>query len=114
MEDLWERALQDLKGKLSSENFETWLAPLAVDRMDEATLTLRVPNKFYADWLQTHYLDLVRDALRNHGAPAAMRVDFSVVGAVPCARQRAVPVSCPQLCLFVPACRAQFPELWLP
>ena len=78
MEDLWERALQDLKGKLSSENFETWLAPLAVDRIDEATLTLRVPNKFYADWLQTHYLDLVRDALRSHGAPSSMRVDFSV------------------------------------
>jgi chromosomal replication initiator protein len=78
MDDLWERALQDLKGKLSSENFETWLAPLSVDRMDEATLTLRVPNKFYADWLQTHYLDLVRDALQNHGASPALRVDFSV------------------------------------
>ncbi len=78
MDDLWERALQDLRGKLSSENFETWLAPLSVDRMDEATLTLRVPNKFYADWLQTHYLDLVRDALCNHGAPSSLRVDFSV------------------------------------
>jgi chromosomal replication initiator protein len=73
MDDLWERALQDLKGKLSSENFETWLAPLAVDRFDDATLTLRVPNKFYADWLQTHYLDLVRDALRTHGAPESVR-----------------------------------------
>jgi chromosomal replication initiator protein len=78
MDDLWERALQDLKGKLSSENFETWLAPLSVDRIDDATLTLRVPNKFYADWLQTHYLELVRDALRHSGAPEAIRVDFSV------------------------------------
>ncbi|MDB4974005.1 MAG: hypothetical protein JWN48_2346, partial [Myxococcaceae bacterium] len=26
MDDLWERALQDLKGKLSTENFETWLS----------------------------------------------------------------------------------------
>jgi chromosomal replication initiator protein len=78
MDDLWERALQDLKGKLSTENFETWLSPLTVDRADDATLTLRVPNKFYADWLQTHYLHLVLDALRAMGAPDSFRVDFSV------------------------------------
>jgi chromosomal replication initiator protein len=78
MDDLWERALQDLKGKLSTENFETWLSPLTVDRADDATLTLRVPNKFYADWLHTHYLDLVLDALRAMGAPDSFRVDFSV------------------------------------
>ena len=78
MEDLWERALQELKGKLSAENFETWLSPLTVDRAEDSTLTLRVPNKFYADWLQTHYLDLVLDALRAHGAPDSLRVDFSV------------------------------------
>lgn len=78
MEDLWERALQDLKGRLSSENFDTWLAPLSVERAADATLTLRVPNKFYADWLQTHYLDLVLDALRARGAPAQLRIEFSV------------------------------------
>jgi chromosomal replication initiator protein len=78
MDDLWERALQDLKGKLSTENFDTWLSPLTVDRADDATLTLRVPNKFYADWLHTHYLDLVLDALRAQGAPDSFRVDFSV------------------------------------
>ncbi len=76
--------LQDLKGKLSSENFETWLRPrLAVDRMDEATLTLRVPNKFYADWLQTHYLDLVRDALRNHRSTGCHARGLQRVRAVP-------------------------------
>ena len=78
MDDLWERALQDLKGRLSAENFETWLSPLTVDRAEGSTLTLRVPNKFYADWLQTHYVDLLLEALRSHGAPEAMRVDFSV------------------------------------
>ena len=78
MDDLWERALQDLKGRLSAENFETWLSPLTVDRAEGTTLTLRVPNKFYADWLQTHYLDLLVETLRSHGAPDAMRVDFSV------------------------------------
>ena len=78
MDDLWERALQELKGKLSAENFDTWLSPLTVDRAEDTTLTLRVPNKFYADWLHTHYHDLLLEALRAQGAPEALRVDFSV------------------------------------
>jgi chromosomal replication initiator protein len=78
MEDLWERALQDLKGRLSSENFDTWLAPLSVERAENAALTLRVPNKFYADWLQTHYVDVVLEALRAQGAPDSLRIEFSV------------------------------------
>jgi chromosomal replication initiator protein len=78
MEDLWERALQDLRGRVSSENFDTWLAPLSVERAENATLTLRVPNKFYADWLQTHYVEAVLEALRAQGAPAHARIEFSV------------------------------------
>jgi chromosomal replication initiator protein len=78
MEDLWERALQDLRGRVSSENFDTWLAPLALERAEDVTVTLRVPNKFYADWLQTHYVDALRDALRSQGAPDSVRVEFSV------------------------------------
>jgi chromosomal replication initiator protein len=115
MDDLWERALQDLKGKLSSENFETWLAPLSVDRIDDATLTLRVPNKFYADWLQTHYLDLVRDALRVSGAPNELRVDFTVSEvARPRVNQR--PSELPPAPVAVPAARptSQTPSQGIP
>jgi chromosomal replication initiator protein len=78
MEDLWERALQDLRGRVSSENFDTWLAPISLERAEDVTVTLRVPNKFYADWLQTHYVDALRDALRGQGAPDSVRVEFSV------------------------------------
>jgi chromosomal replication initiator protein len=78
MEDLWERALQDLRGRVSSENFDTWLAPLSLERAEDVTVTLRVPNKFYADWLHTHYRDALLEALRSQGAPDSVRVEFSV------------------------------------
>jgi chromosomal replication initiator protein len=83
MEDLWERALQELRGRVSSENFDTWLAPLSVERAEDATFTLRVPNKFYADWLQTHYVDAVLEALKAQGAPDHARVEFAVSDARP-------------------------------
>jgi len=93
MHDLWERALQDLKGKLSPDNFETWLAPLAVEQQADQTahgepqspdaLVVRVRNKFFADWIQTHYMGLLMDALRNHGAPESLRVEFAVTDVSP-------------------------------
>src|SRR5687768_14531825 len=89
MYDLWERALQDLKGKLSSENFDTWLAPLVVEHADGSALTLRVPNKFHADWLQTHYLELMLDVLQGHGASDELRLDFTVMPAQPRVHARA-------------------------
>ncbi len=97
MDDLWERALQDLRSKLSADNFETWLSPLTVDRVDASTLSLRVPNTFHADWLQTHYLDLLRDTLRAHGASDAMRIDFRISEATrPRVHPRSEPPSFPR------------------
>jgi chromosomal replication initiator protein len=84
MNDLWERALQDLQGKLSAENFETWLAPLSVESVDvplegdSAVLGVRVPNKFYADWIQTHFLAHLLEALKAHGAPAQIKLEWIV------------------------------------
>lgn len=78
MHNLWEHALQDLRSRLSSENFDTWLAAVELDRAEGATLCLRVPNKFYADWISTHYLDVILDALRAHGAPPDVTLSWQV------------------------------------
>jgi chromosomal replication initiator protein len=84
MNDLWERALQDLQGKLSAENFETWLSPLSIESVDvpvdgdSAVLGVRVPNKFYADWIQTHFLTHLLEALKAHGAPAHIKLEWIV------------------------------------
>ncbi len=93
MHDLWARALQDLKGKLSPDNFETWLAPLTVEQSADravngdtrhgTALVVRVRNKFYADWIQTHYMDLLLEALRDQGAPESLQVEFTITDASP-------------------------------
>ena len=88
MEDLWERALQDLKGKLSSENFDTWLAPLAVERLDDATLTLARAEQVLRG-LAADALSRPRARMRCAATvrPTALRVDFSVSEVNATARQ---------------------------
>ncbi|MDH5675055.1 MAG: chromosomal replication initiator protein DnaA [Myxococcales bacterium] len=78
MIDHWEAALIDLRAQLSAENYDTWLAPLRYDHCDGKTLRLRIPNRFYADWIRTHYLDLLLESLRTHGAVDELDVTFVV------------------------------------
>lgn len=63
MNELWERALESLRGRLSAENFDTWLAPVRCEGLEGDAVVLRIPNRFYADWITNHYNDLLLDAL---------------------------------------------------
>jgi chromosomal replication initiator protein len=81
MEDLWERALQDLKSRLAEGNFDAWLAPLTMEQTGDGALIVRAPNKFHAEWVQTHYLGLLTDTLKIHGAPDSLTVQLGVAEA---------------------------------
>lgn len=67
MQHLWDSALATLRSRLSEENFRTWLEPVQLDRLDEHAVVLRVPNRFYADWLSLHYMSLILESLRQAG-----------------------------------------------
>ena len=87
MNELWAEALKGLQGRLSAENYQTWFAPIQCDSLAENTLTLRVPNRFYVEWLSTHYgdvlLEAVRGASQNASLVLAWTVDESLQERVP-------------------------------
>ena len=59
----WPRVLEGLRKRTRPQQFETWFAPLTVRHFSETTLELGVPNKFYCDWLENHYLGMIQEAL---------------------------------------------------
>ena len=95
MEDLWQRALGGLKTRLSTENFDTWLAPVHFDGVDGDTIVLKIPNQFFADWISAHYLELIFDQIREHDktAPSKVRweLDETLRERVQAARESAPP-----------------------
>jgi len=56
----WELVLSRIRAKVSSQQFETWFAPLAVEACRAGLLRLLVPNRFYAEWLLNHYPELLK------------------------------------------------------
>ena len=65
MEELWQRALDGMKDRLSVENFETWLAPVQFAGVEGETMVLKIPNRFFADWISSHYLELILETISD-------------------------------------------------
>ena len=42
---------------------------MQLDSIEGSVVTLRIPNRFFADWITTHYLSLITEALADSGEP---------------------------------------------
>ena len=59
----WDRCLDFVKEQISQQAFKTWFRPIkAIDLKDNA-LSIQVPSKFFYEWLEEHYVDLLKSAL---------------------------------------------------
>ncbi len=76
-EELWECVLADLKPELKDETFDLWLKPLKASRFDGGVFVLRVPNRFFSDWIKAHYQTRIEQVL-SHTADAPVRLAFDI------------------------------------
>ena len=64
MPTAWERCLDRLEVDLTPEQFNTWIRPLhAVE--DGSVLRLLAPNHFVRDWVNKHFLGLIKKVIRR-------------------------------------------------
>ena len=72
----WERCLDRLEVDLTPEQFNTWIRPLhAVE--DGSILRLLAPNHFVRDWVNKHFLDLIKKIV-GRCEPTATNVTVQV------------------------------------
>jgi chromosomal replication initiator protein len=62
---LWEKCLNIIKEKLSQQNFDTWIRPIRIATLQDNSITLSVPNRFFKDWLEDNYHTLIKDSLTS-------------------------------------------------
>jgi chromosomal replication initiator protein len=74
---IWHQCLNRLRGELSSEQFNTYVAPLqAISEGD--SLRLLAPNPYVVTWLQQHCLERIREFARDASPaqhPPDVRID---------------------------------------
>ncbi len=62
---LWGECLAHLSRKIRKQSYCTWLKTTKGLPSPDGTLRIAVPNRFVADWLQEHYLDLIKATIRE-------------------------------------------------
>jgi chromosomal replication initiator protein len=78
VDTVWQEALQYIQGKVPKQVYDTWFIPVHLDRIENSTAHIGVPNKFFGDWLHTHYGSLLAEAVANARGGGDLAVNFVV------------------------------------
>jgi chromosomal replication initiator protein len=62
---VWDRCLQNIRKNVNGRSFKTWFEPIKPVRLEDNSLTIQVPNRFFYEWLEEHYVSLLRTSIRN-------------------------------------------------
>ena len=61
--NLWEQILARVETKVNRHSFYTWFKPTTFIGADSRTISVRVPNPLFKDWLTKHYSGVIAEAL---------------------------------------------------
>ncbi len=61
--ELWDRVLEHVREKVQPKQFELWFRQIEILDVDDETVTLEVPNRFFRDWVNSYYREEIADAV---------------------------------------------------
>jgi chromosomal replication initiator protein len=59
----WDQVLARVETKVNRHSFYTWFKPTSFVGEDRSTITVRVPNALFKDWLTKHYSAVISEAM---------------------------------------------------
>ncbi len=60
---VWYDCLEYIKTKVGEQSFNTWFKPIVPLRLEGDVLTIQVPSQFFYEWLEEHYVNVLREAI---------------------------------------------------
>lgn len=64
-QEVWQAALSNIQHQLVHHSFETWFRPLTLGSIGDSRLQVLLPNRFFKEWFEEHYIELLRSALED-------------------------------------------------
>jgi chromosomal replication initiator protein len=61
--NIWDEILTRVQAKVNRHSFYTWFRPTSFVADDGVSLTVRVPNALFKDWITKHYSGVISEAL---------------------------------------------------
>lgn len=62
---VWNNCLKVIKRNVNAQGYKTWFEPIVPVKLENDALTIQVPNKFFYEWLEEHYVNLLKMTIRK-------------------------------------------------
>lgn len=75
---VWKDCLEVIKDNVSPQGFKTWFEPIKPVKLEDSVLTIQVPSQFFYEWLEEHYVTLLKKIIRKE-LGAEGRLEYSII-----------------------------------
>ncbi|MBK7183980.1 MAG: chromosomal replication initiator protein DnaA [Bacteroidetes bacterium] len=75
---VWESCLEIIRDNVSSQSFKTWFEPIKPVKLSNSVLTIQVPSQFFYEWLEEHYITLLKKTIKKELGTEG-RLEYSIV-----------------------------------
>jgi chromosomal replication initiator protein len=63
---------------VNQQSFKTWFEPIKPVKLNGSILTIQVPSQFFYEWLEEHYIDLLKKTINKELGPDG-RLEYSII-----------------------------------
>lgn len=75
---VWENCLSVIKDNVSLQSFKTWFEPITPLKLNNQILTIQVPSQFFYEWLEEHYITLLRKTIKKELGSEG-KLEYSII-----------------------------------
>ena len=75
---VWNGCLEIIKENVGEKSFETWFQPIKPLKFENPVLTIQVPSQWFYEWLEEHYIEVLKKAIVEVIGPQA-KLQYSVI-----------------------------------
>jgi chromosomal replication initiator protein len=75
---VWSACLEIIRDNVSAQSFKTWFEPIKPVELKGSVLTIQVPSQFFYEWLEEHYVSLLRKTIKRELGNEA-RLEYRIV-----------------------------------
>ncbi|MDD2191778.1 MAG: DnaA N-terminal domain-containing protein, partial [Bacteroidales bacterium] len=77
--EVWNNCLQIIKDNLGNEFlYKTWFEPIRPLKLENNVLTIQVPSQYFCEFLEEHYVNLLKKTIRREIGKGAM-LQYSIL-----------------------------------
>ncbi len=77
-DEVWGNCLSVIKDNVSHQSFKTWFEPIKPISLKSNTLTIQVPSQFFYEWLEEHYITLLKKTIKKELGPNGS-LEYSII-----------------------------------